>query len=386
MYNVKLMNKISPVGLDRFDENYNYGEDVENEDAILLRSASLHEYDFGENVKAIARAGAGVNNIPVEKCSEKGIVVFNTPGANANAVKELVLCALFLSSRKVVESIRWVDTLADDENIAKTAEKGKSNFVGPEIEGKVLGVIGLGAIGVNVANAAVKLGMRVYGFDPFIKVDSAWALSKHVRQAKSMEEIYKICDYITIHVPSNKDTKGMINKDALDMMKDDVRLLNFARGDLVNNGDLLAAVESGKVGKYITDFASQELINKENVIVLPHLGASTPESEDNCAKMAVKELKDFLEDGNIVNSVNFPRVVQARESRVRLCIINKNVPNILARISNLFADHNLNIENMVNRSKGEYAYTLIDTNDDIRDDIIERIEAGKGIINVRVIK
>lgn len=386
MYKVKLMNKISSEGLDYFNEDYEYGETLENEDAILLRSASLHEYEFTNNVKAIARAGAGVNNIPVEKCSEKGIVVFNTPGANANAVKELVLCALFLSSRKIVESIEWVNTLKDDENIGKTAEKGKSNFVGPEIEGKRLGVIGLGAIGVLVANAANKLGMEVYGYDPFMSVNSAWALSKHVRKAKDVDEIFKTCDYITVHVPSTKDTKGMLNKEKFALMKDGARLLNFARGDLVVNEDLLEAVETGKLSKYITDFAAQEFIGKDNIIVLPHLGASTPESEDNCARMAVQELKDFLENGNIKNSVNFPAVNQPRESKVRLCITNKNMPNILARISKLFADHNLNIENMVNRSRGDYAYTLIDTNDDVRQDIIERIEAAEGIINVRVIK
>lgn len=386
MYKVKLMNKISDVGLERFDENYEYSEDLTNEDAILLRSASLHEYDFSKNVKAIARAGAGVNNIPVDKCAEKGIVVFNTPGANANAVKELVLCALFMSSRKIVESIEWLNTLGDDENIAKTAEKGKSNFVGPEIEGKRLGVIGLGAIGVSVANAAVKLDMKVFGYDPYMSVNSAWALSKHVRQATDIDEIFKTCDYITIHVPSTKDTKGMVNKEKLDMVKPGTRLLNFARGDLVVTDDIIEAVASGKLGKYITDFADQKLIGKDNIIVLPHLGASTPESEDNCAKMAVKELRDFLENGNITNSVNFPRCVQARESKVRLCITNKNVPNILARISKLFADHNLNIENMVNRSKGDYSYTLIDTNSDVRQDIIERIESSDGIINVRVIK
>lgn len=386
MYKVKLMNKISPVGLNNFTEDYEYSEDIVNEDAILLRSASLHDYDFPKTIKAIARAGAGVNNIPVDKCTEKGIVVFNTPGANANAVKELVICGLLLSSRKVVESIQWVNTLGDDENIAKTAEKGKSNFVGPEIEGKTLGVIGLGAIGVQVANAAVKLDMKVFGYDPFMSVNSAWALSKHVKQAANMEEIFKTCDYVTIHVPSTKDTKGMINKDMLDLMKDGARLLNFARGDLVVTQDVVDAVESGKLGKYVTDFAAQELIGKDNIIVFPHLGASTPESEDNCARMAVDEVKDFLENGNIVNSVNFPRCVQPRESKVRLCITNKNMPNILARISKLFADHNLNIENMVNRAKGDYAYTLIDTNSDVRQDIIDRIEAAEGIINVRVIK
>ena len=385
MYNIKLLNKISKIGLDVFDENYSYNEEMVNEDAILVRSASLHEYDFGENLKAIARAGAGVNNIPIDKCSEKGIVVFNTPGANANAVKELVLCALFLSSRKIIESIRWVDTLKEDQNVAKTAEKGKSNFVGPEIEGKTLGVIGLGAIGVNVANAAIKLGMKVKGYDPYIGVNAAWALSKHAKHAISLDEIYQECDYITIHIPSNSETKGFLNQDAFAQMKDGVKILNFARGDLVNNEDLLVNVANGKVGKYISDFAAPELIGQENIIILPHLGASTPESEDNCAKMAAREVREYLENGNIINSVNFPDVNQARISKTRLCIINKNVPNILANISKLFADHNLNIENMVNRSRGEYAYTIIDTNDEVRQDIIERIESAKGIVSVRSI-
>ena len=385
MYNIKLLNKISKVGLDEFDENYSYSEDMVNEDAILVRSASLHEYEFNKNLKAIARAGAGVNNIPVDRCSEKGIVVFNTPGANANAVKELVLCALFLSSRKIVESIRWIDTLKDDQNVAKTAEKGKSNFVGPEIEGKTLGVIGLGAIGVNVANAAIKLGMKVKGYDPYIGVNAAWALSKHAKHAMSLEEIYQECDYITIHIPSNSKTKGFLNQEAVAQMKNGVKILNFARGDLVNNEDLLTNVTNGKVGKYVSDFAAPELIGQENIIILPHLGASTPESEDNCAKMAVEEVREYLENGNIINSVNFPGVNQARVSKTRLCIINKNVPNILANISKLFADHNLNIENMVNRSRGEYAYTIIDTNDEVRQDIIERIESAKGIIKVRSI-
>ena len=385
MYNIKLLNKISKVGLDGFDDNYIYNEDIDNEDAILVRSASLHEYNFNNNLKAIARAGAGVNNIPIDKCSEQGIVVFNTPGANANAVKELVLCALFLSSRKIVESIRWVDTLKDDQNIAKTAEKGKGNFVGPEIEGKTLGVIGLGAIGVNVANAAIKLGMKVKGYDPYIGVNAAWALSKHAKHAVSLEEIYQDCDYITIHIPSNSETKGFLNQEAFEQMKDGVRILNFARGDLVSNADLLANVVSGKVGKYISDFAAPELIGQDNIIILPHLGASTPESEDNCAKMAVNEIREYLENGNIINSVNFAGVNQPRVLKTRLCIINKNVPNILANISKLFADCNLNIENMVNRSRGDYAYTLIDTNDEVSEDIIEKISVADGIVSVRSI-
>lgn len=386
MYTIKLMNKISKEGLDIFDTNYTYSEEMTNEDAIMVRSASLHEYEFGPNIKAIARAGAGVNNIPIESCSEKGIVVFNTPGANANAVKELVICGLLLSSRKIVEGINWISSQESNEEVAKTAEKQKSQYVGPEIDGKKLGVIGLGAIGVSVANAATKLGMEVLGYDPYLSVNAAWGMSKWVQNANTLDVIFKECDYITIHVPSNKDTKGFINKDAFEKMKDGVRILNFARGDLVNNDDLLVAMEAGKVAKYVSDFAAPELLNKENVILLPHLGASTPESEDNCAKMAAKEIRDYLENGNIKNSVNFPEVVQVRESKTRICVINKNVPNILAKISKLFADHHLNIENMVNKAKGDYAYTLIDTNEEVRADIIERIEAADGIINVRVIK
>ena len=385
VFSVKTYNNINQIGLKELGNHFQIDGDLaENPDAYI-RSQNLHDTVFPENLKAIARAGAGTNNIPVDKATEKGIVVFNTPGANANAVKELVLCGLFLSSRKIVESIRWIDGLKDDQDIAKTAEKGKSNFVGPEIEGKTLGVIGLGAIGVNVANAAIKLGMKVKGYDPYIGVNAAWALSKHARHAASLEEIYQECDYITIHVPSTKETKGFMNKEAFAQMKTGVRILNFARGDLVNNEDLLANVASGKINKYISDFAAPELIGQENIIILPHLGASTPESEDNCAKMAVEEVCEYLENGNIINSVNFPGVNQARMSKTRLCIINKNVPNILANISKLFADHNLNIENMVNRSRGEYAYTLIDTNDEVRPDIIERIESANGIINVRAI-
>lgn len=386
MYKIKLMNKISNAGLKYFDDHYEVKEEIDDEDAILVRSASLHEYDFGKNIKAIARAGAGVNNIPIDECSEKGIVVFNTPGANANAVKELTLCGMLLASRKVVEGINWVNANKADQEIAKTAEKQKNQYIGPELDGKKLGIIGLGAIGVAVANAATKLGMEVYGFDPYLSVNAAWGMSKWVKNAGSLEQIFKESDYISIHVPSTKDTQGFINEESLAQMKEGVRIINFARGDLVNNEDLIKALDSGKVAKYVSDFACPELIGKENVILLPHLGASTPESEDNCAKMAVKEIRDYLENGNITNSVNFPRCVQARESKTRLCIINKNIPNILARISKLFADHALNIENMVNRARGDYAYTLIDTDDEVRDDIIERIKSAEGIISVRVIK
>ena len=383
MYNIKMLNKISPVGLDLFDEQYQVGEDMNNEDGVLVRSASMHEYDLNPNLKAIARAGAGVNNIPLDKCSEKGIVVFNTPGANANAVKELVLCGLFLSSRKVVEGIDWVKTLKGKDDAAKLVEKGKSQFVGPEIEGKKLGIIGLGAIGVHVANAAIKLGMEVYGYDPYISVNAAWGMSKWVKNAQNMETIFSECDYITLHAPSTKETKGIINQESIALMKDGVRILNFARADLVNSQDVLAAVASGKIAKYVTDFATPDIIDQENVIVMPHLGASTPESEDNCARMAVKEIKDYLESGNIVNSVNFPTINEPRTTKYRICLIHKNVPNMLAQFATLLANQQINIENMVNKAKGEYAYTIIDTNDMVGIDVFEALEH---VVKVRVIE
>ena len=383
MNKIKLMNKISPVGLDLFGEQYQVGEDIDDEDGILVRSASLHDYTFNKNLKAIVRAGAGVNNIPIDQCSNEGIVVFNTPGANANAVKELVLCGLLLSSRKIVEGIDWVKTLEGKDDASKLVEKGKSQFVGPELEGKKLGIIGLGAIGVHVANAAIKLGMEVYGFDPYISVNAAWGMSKWVKNAQNMETIFSECDYITLHAPSTKETKGLINKESIDMMKDGVRILNFARGDLVNSTDVLAAVKEGKIAKYVTDFASPDIINQENVIVMPHLGASTPESEDNCARMAVKEIKDYLESGNIVNSVNFPYINEPRTTKYRICLIHKNIPNMLAQFATLLANREINIENMVNKAKGEYAYTIIETNDvvDMND-----FEALENVIKVRVIE
>ena len=383
MNKIKLMNKISPVGLDLFGEQYQVGEDIDDEDGILVRSASLHDYTFNKNLKDIARAGAGVNNIPIDQCSNEGIVVFNTPGANANAVKELVLCGLLLSSRKIVEGIDWVKTLEGKDDASKLVEKGKSQFVGPELEGKKLGIIGLGAIGVHVANAAIKLGMEVYGFDPYISVNAAWGMSKWVKNAQNMETIFSECDYITLHAPSTKETKGLINKESIDMMKDGVRILNFARGDLVNSTDVLAAVKEGKIAKYVTDFASPDIINQENVIVMPHLGASTPESEDNCARMAVKEIKDYLESGNIVNSVNFPYINEPRTTKYRICLIHKNIPNMLAQFATLLANREINIENMVNKAKGEYAYTIIETNDvvDMND-----FEALENVIKVRVIE
>jgi D-3-phosphoglycerate dehydrogenase len=386
MYKIKLLDKISNVGLDKFDKNYTYAKDLENEDAVIVRSANLHEYKINENLKAIARAGAGVNNIPLDKCAAAGVVVFNTPGANANAVKELVLCGLLISSRKIVEAVDWAKDLDPEDDPAKKCEKGKKQFVGPEIAGKKLGVIGLGAIGIKVANAATDLEMDVYGYDPYISVKNAWSLNKQINPVTTVEEIYKNCDYISIHIPAIETTKGFLNKEAFDQMKDGVKVINFARGALVNNVDMAQALESGKVGKYVSDFVAGELMGKENVIFIPHLGASTYESEENCASMAVDQLTDFLENGNIVNSVNFPRCVQARESKERICIINENIPNILASISTMFAQLGLNIENMVNRAKGDYAYTLIDTNDDVDEIMLKKISDIEGIIKVREIK
>lgn len=382
MYKVKLMNAISNEGLQYFDDKYECDMDAVNEDVILVRSAPLHDYEFNANLKAIARAGAGVNNIPLDRASENGVVVFNTPGANANAVKELTLCALFLASRKLMEGSEWINTQSGD--VAKIAEKGKGQFVGPEIDGKKLGVFGLGAIGVAVANAATKLGMDVYGYDPYISVNAAWGMSKWVKNAQNTDTLFAESDYITLHAPSTKETKGVINKDTIAKMKDGVVILNFARGDLVVTEDIIEAVASGKVAKYVTDFADEALLNKRNIIVFPHLGASTPESEDNCARMAVKQVIDYIENGNIVNSVNFPTVSEPRRTKYRVCIIHKNVPNMLAQFATLLANKNMNIENMVNKAKGDYAYTLIDTND-LTEDIVDAIKNQSNVINVRVL-
>lgn len=383
MYNIKTLNKISNIGMDRFNENYKWGDEVENPDAIMLRSFNMHDMEIPKTVKAIARAGAGVNNIPLDKCSEQGIVVFNTPGANANAVKELVIAGILLSSRKIVEGINWASTLTDEgDNIGKVVEKGKSQFVGPEIKGKKLGVIGLGAIGVLVCNSAYALGMDVIGYDPYISVDAAWSLSRAVHKASSLKEIFEQCDYITIHVPLNDDTKNTINAETIAEMKDGVRILNFARGGLVNSADILAALECGKVAKYVTDFPDADMINKENVIAIPHLGASTPESEDNCAVMAADELIDFLENGNIVNSVNMPKCVMERSTDVRICLVHRNIPNMISQISSYFADKQVNIENMINKSRGEYAYTIVDVDHEMKEDDIN----FEGLLSVRVIK
>ena len=387
MYKILTLNKISENGLKKFPETYTYSSEEANPDAILVRSASMHEMEFDANTKAIARAGAGVNNIPLDRCSEKGIVVFNTPGANANAVKELVLCAMLMSSRKIVSALDWVKTLkGNGAEVSKMVEKGKSAFAGPEIKGKKLGVIGLGAIGVLVANAAGALGMEVYGYDPYFSVGAAWSPSRTVHHAASQDEIFKNCDYITLHVPLTPDTKEVICKKNIDLMKDNVRIMNFARGDLVKNEDLLEALNNSKVAAYATDFASDELIGAPGVIILPHLGASTPESEDNCAVMAVAEIRDFLENGNITHSVNMPDVAVPRTGRTRITIIHKNVPNVISKITTTVADENINIDNMVNKSRGEYAYTMLDTDTDVSEEAIAAITQLEETVKVRVIK
>lgn len=385
MFNIHTLNKISAVGTDNFDKSkYTVGDTVENPDAIMVRSAKMHDMVFGDKLLAIARAGAGTNNIPVDDCAQKGICVFNTPGANANAVKELVIAGLLMSSRKVSEAIKWAETLkGNGDEVGKMVEKGKSQFVGPEISGKTLGIIGLGAIGVLVANAAIALGMNVIGYDPFMSVKAAWGLSPSVKYAKSLSEIYAASDYITIHVPCNADTKGSINSETIAQMKNGVRILNFARGELVNNADIIEALKSGKVAKYVVDFPSDAVIGVENVVAIPHLGASTPESEDNCANMAALELIDYLENGNIKNSVNLPNAEMARTGETRICIIHKNIPAIITKAT--AAVEGLNIENMINQSRKEMAYTIIDVDGRADNKVVDTIKAIDGVIRVRII-
>jgi len=388
MYKIKTLNKIDAAGLSRFPkEHFVYGDGVENPDGIVVRSADMQSYDFTKNIGlcAIARAGAGVNNIPVVKCSENGIVVFNTPGANANAVCELVLCSLFLASRDIVGGIEWVKGLANEgDKVSSLVEKGKSAFVGPEIAGKTLGVIGLGAIGILVANAAIGLGMNVFGYDPYISVESAWKLSRYVNHATELKTLYENCDYITIHVPYMNNTKGMINESSIAVMKNGVKILNFARGELVSR-DIIAALESGKISRYITDFPTAELIKTKNVVPVPHLGASTPESEENCAVMAVDHLKDYLINGNIKNSVNFPDVYMDRSGISRLAMIHMNIPNMLANILSILTDENVNVENMINKSKGEYAYTMLDLNCNVHEDILNKVRRVQDMLRLRVV-
>ncbi len=388
MKNILTLNAISPVINDVFDTSYNVASDAEQPVGIMLRSFKMHGYPLSEQTLAVARAGAGVNNIPVEEYAEKGVVVFNTPGANANAVKELVISALLLGSRKIVDSVKWVDTLkGKGEEISKLVEKGKSQFVGGEILGKSLGVIGLGAIGAQVANAAIGLGMDVFGYDPFLSVNAALKLSRHVNVVKELDEIIKNCDYITIHIPYiASQNKGFINAGVIRKMKDGAVIINCARGELVENADVIKAAESGKIARYFTDFPADELIGVKNVICTPHIGASTPEAEDNCAVMAAKELIDFIENGNIVNSVNYPACSMPRTTSCRLLILHKNVTNILAQITGTVGSEGINIANLSNQSKGNYAVTMIDTDADVPDRALKHISALEGIIRVRIIK
>ena len=381
--NIQLLNKIAAVGLNQLDDSYNVGENIENPDGIMVRSAVMHEMEFAPSLKAIARAGAGVNNIPIERCSENGIVVFNTPGANANGVKELAICALLLAARNIVGGIAWANTLTED--VAKQVEKGKSKFGGTELMGKTLGVIGLGAIGGKIANTAIHLGMNVIGCDPYLSVDGAWNLNHRVNHAATYDEVFEKSDYITLHVPATKDTKNMICAESIAKMKDGVKIINLSRADLVNAAELKAALADGKVSAYVTDFPTEEVINTPGVVAIPHLGASTEESEDNCAVMAAQELDDYLKNGNIKNSVNYPNVEMPRSAVARICVLHQNVPSILTKITAAVADEGLNIENMTNKSKGENAYTMLDVSSTPSDDAIARISAVEGINRVRVI-
>ena len=388
MYQIKTFNKISPVGLSRFDpERYAVSDETSREDGILVRSAKLLDYPFPDSLLAIARAGVGVNNIPLDRCSEAGIAVFNTPGANANAVKELVLCAMLLGSRDVPGAIRWVREQVDSGvDVTTVVEKGKSAFVGPELYKKSLGVIGLGAIGSLVANLALSLGMDVYGYDPFLSVDAALRLDRHIHVVKDINELYKRADYITIHIHFTEKTKGMIDAKAVGAMKRGVRFINLARGEIVDDGAMLAALDTGKVAAYITDFPSNRIVQAPHVIAMPHLGASTPESEQNCAAMAVDELRDYLENGNIRNSVNLPDASLERSGVMRMCILHRNVPAMLAKITALFAKDNVNVENMSNRTLGDYAYAIVDLGARIDESVVEDVKCLPNIIRVRVIE
>lgn len=383
---VKLFNKVAQIGIDQFDSSkYEFSESFENYDAVLVRSAKLHDVEFPKELKCIARAGAGVNNIPLDSCSEQGIVVFNTPGANANAVKELTIAALLMASRKITKGIEWVKTIEDDD-MSKVVEKGKSNYVGPEIAGKKLGVIGLGAIGVQVANAAAALDMDVYGFDPYISVKAAWTLKARVHHVQDIKQIFEQCDYITVHVPFSEKTKNIVDAQGVEAMKDGVRVLNFARGGLIDDDAMVKALEAGKIGCYITDFPTQALMKFDAVIGLPHLGASTPESEDNCAVMAAQEIIEFLETGNITHSVNLPDIQMAQEAQNRICIINKNIPEMISSMTSNLASVGVNIENMMSKGRGDYAYTILETNNEVNEDLMGRIRSRDGIISARLIK
>ena len=387
MVKVNCLNPIASIGLDLFTDNYEVTENFDEAEAVLVRSAVMHDMELSDKLLAVARAGAGTNNIPLDKCADKGIVVFNTPGANANGVKELVLCGMLLAARDVVGGINWVKENAADADIAKSAEKAKKNFAGTELKGKKLGIIGLGAIGVLVANTANHFGMEVYGHDPYLSVHNALMLSRDIKVVKTREEIYKECDYITVHVPLLDDTKGMINKESISMMKDGVVLLNFARDILVEEGDLKEALESGKVAKYVTDFANATSVKMQNTIITPHLGASTEESEDTCAVMAVKEIMDFIENGNIKNSVNFPTCdAGACDAQGRITVAHKNIPNMLTQFTAVFSKEGINISNMTNKSRGGYSYCIFDIDGVSSESFVEKLEAIDGVLKVRIVK
>lgn len=387
MFKYYCLNPISKVGLDDFKENFVKTEEVNEADGILVRSAAMHDMELSENLLAVARAGAGVNNIPLDKCAEKGIVVFNTPGANANGVKELVFAGMLLAARDVVGGIEWVKSQADQADIAKAAEKEKKKFAGTELHGKKLGIIGLGAIGVRVANAAKHMGMEVYGYDPYVSVDAAWNLSRDVKHVINVDEIYENCDFITIHVPLLDSTKGMIGKDAISKMKDGVIILNFARDLLADEQAVLDGIASGKIRRYVTDFPNPTTAGAEGCIVIPHLGASTEESEDNCAKMAVKEMMDYLENGNIANSVNFPALDMGVCSQAgRVAIFHKNIANMITKFTAAFGDQGINITDMANKSRGEYAYTMMDVEAGVTEEIVNKLQAIDGVMRVRVVK
>lgn len=385
MYNILTLNKIAAIGLNNFDDKYTIKDDITNPDGVVLRSFAMHDMEVPETLLAVARAGAGTNNIPVDAYKEKGIVVFNTPGANANAVKELTIAGLLLASRDILGATDWAKTLkSEGDAVEKLVEKGKSAFAGPEIKGKTLGVVGLGAIGVMVANAAENLGMKVLGYDPYISVNGAWNVSSSVTYVKDLNDLLKASDYITLHLPLTKDTTKMLSKDQFAIMKDGARILNFSRNKLVDNEAMLEALESGKVAKYVTDFPDASLIDVKNVVAIPHLGASTPESEDNCAIMACQQLKDYLENGNIVNSVNYPNCSMVRGSDVRVCVLHKNIPNMISSITSMVADSGINIANMISNNKGDFAYTILDI-DAKNDSLKADIEGIDGVVRVRIL-
>lgn len=387
MFNYHCLNPIAQIGLDRFNEKYTKTDKMEDAQGVLVRSASMHDLELPDSLLAIARAGAGVNNIPLDKCAQKGIVVFNTPGANANGVKELVIAGMLLAARDIVGGVNWVESNKEDSNIGKNAETAKKNFAGTELQDKKLGIIGLGAIGVKVANVARHMGMDVYGHDPYMSVDAAWNLSRDVQHVINIDDIYEKCDFITVHVPLLDVTKGMINKESLEKMKDGVILLNFSRDLLVNEVDVIEAINQGKVKNYVTDFPNATTAGQKGCIVIPHLGASTEESEDNCAKMAVKEMKNYLENGNIINSVNYPTCDMGVCIQLgRVAIFHKNKTSMLSKFSSVLGDANINITDLLNKSKGEFAYTMIDTETHITNELIEKLESIGGVIRVRIVK